>query len=91
MEKIGLRLVSATNGFHDFDVTGAGSIRRVTVRDDVKRGDVFNVYYGESSKGGAKWLGSKGVKGYLVGDLEKSIKASGVYAVATNANVDVSV
>tara|TARA_R110002033_G_scaffold135713_6_gene175454 strand:+ start:14701 stop:15087 length:387 start_codon:yes stop_codon:yes gene_type:complete len=37
----------------DIDVTGVGTIRRIVISMDIKQGDLFNVYYSESSKGGA--------------------------------------
>ncbi|MBO1897768.1 hypothetical protein HNW13_018680 [Shewanella sp. BF02_Schw] len=37
----------------DIDVTGIGTIRRIVISMDIKQGDLFNVYYSESSKGGA--------------------------------------
>lgn len=79
-----LHLVSTANGFHDFDVSGAGSIHRVTVSEKIKRGNMFNIYYGDGhyvkhQKTSGKWLGTKGIAGYLVGDLEKSIRATDLF------------
>lgn len=79
-----LKLVSTENGFHDFDVSGAGTIRRVTVCENIKYGGAFNIYYGDGHtiahrKGSGKWLGRKGVEGYLVGDVEKSIRKSEIF------------
>lgn len=79
-----VKLVSTANGFYDFDISDAGSIRRVTVSEEIKFGDHFNIYYGDGHyiqhrKEGAKWLGKKGIGGYLTGDLEKSIRKSSVF------------
>lgn len=73
------KLVSSENGFHDFDVINAGSIKRVTVSNSIVRGEIFNIYYGTSSKEGGTWVGTKGIAGYLTGDLERSVIASQVY------------
>ncbi|MDI5832544.1 hypothetical protein OCF84_21515 (plasmid) [Shewanella xiamenensis] len=73
------KLVSAKNGFHDFDVINAGSIKRVTVSNSIERGGQFNIYYGESSKESGTWVGTTGIEGYLTGDLERSVIASQVY------------
>ncbi|MDK9793326.1 hypothetical protein [Vibrio sp. D431a] len=74
-------LVSSENGVYDFDVTDAGSIKRVKVPESVKAGDIINIYSGESTKTGAEWKGTKGVKGYLTGDLELSVRASNAFHV----------
>lgn len=79
-----IRLVSTENGFHDFDVSGAGTIRRVTVSENIKKGESFNIYFGDGHyvphrKESAVWHGNKGVAGYLIGDLEKSIRKSDVF------------
>lgn len=74
-----IRLVSSKRGYHDFDVTDAGSIHRVCVSNNIKHGDIFNIYYGESSKEGGVWLGRKGIAGYLIGDLEKSLRKAPVF------------
>ncbi|CAH1588469.1 conserved hypothetical protein [Vibrio jasicida] len=80
---IQINLVSSENGFHDFDVQGAGFINRVTVSNDIQRGDMFNIYHGYSDENSRKstgiWLGDKGIGGYLTGDLEKSIRRSDVF------------
>ncbi len=81
-----VRLVSTENGFYDFDVTEAGSIKRVTVASDIKQGDMFNVYYGDSSKEGAIWQGKSGVSGYLIGDVERSIVHSEIYKAEHKTN-----
>lgn len=81
---IEIKLISTQNGFYDFDVTNAGTIRRVTVPDTVKFGEMFNIYYGDGSyvphsKEGATWQGRKGIAEDLTGDVLKSIKASAVF------------
>mgnify|MGYP001109815519 CR=1 FL=1 len=91
-----IKLVSAeSNGFHDFDISGAGTIYRATVSNEIKNGEIFNIYYGNSGyvpyhgiqhrKQGGTWRGKKGIGGYLVGDLEKSICKSEVF-IAESAN-----
>jgi hypothetical protein len=74
-----IKLVSTENGLYDFDVIDAGSISRVTVSETIKKGDTFNIYFGESSKEGGIWQGDNGVSGFLTRDLESSIKASNAY------------
>ncbi|MEI8659378.1 hypothetical protein [Vibrio sp. Hal054] len=49
--------LDGTRELVDVDLEGLGSIRRVVLPMNIKRGDMFNVYYGESSKGGAFWEG----------------------------------
>lgn len=58
-------LHSSSNGFHDYDVIGHPVLRRVAIPHGVMKGEQFNVYYGEGSKGSAVWLG----------DIEKSLEA----------------
>jgi hypothetical protein len=43
------------DGMLDIDVKGVGTVRRVVIHPSIKDGDMFNVYYGESSKGAAVW------------------------------------
>jgi hypothetical protein len=79
-----IKLVSTENGFYDFDITDAGTIRRVTIPESIKKGDSFNIYYGDGHyiphrKGAGTWVGSKGVSGYLAGDVEKSVRKSSIY------------
>ena len=40
-----------SSGLLDIDIEGISSVRRVVLRMDIKKGDMFNIYYGESSKG----------------------------------------
>ncbi|KZX57765.1 hypothetical protein A3709_19270 [Halioglobus sp. HI00S01] len=47
--------LSGTSGMLDIDITGIGSVRRVVLRTDIQRGDIFNIYYADSSKGGGEW------------------------------------
>lgn len=56
-EDISVVLASSEHGFDDFDVTGHACIRRACVPNGIKPGDHFNVYFGESSKGGCRWDG----------------------------------
>lgn len=79
-----IELISTDNGFFDFNVTGAGTIHRVTVGEDIKRGDLFNIYYGDGSytphrKEGAVWQGKKGIQQGVTDYLEKSIRKSDVF------------
>lgn len=60
-----IKLHSSAHGFHDYDVIGHPTLRRACVPLNIRRGENFNVYHDESSKSGAKWLGS----------LEKSLSA----------------
>lgn len=68
------------NGIRYFNITDAGSMHLTKVREDIQKGDIFNIYYGESSKGGGIWLGKKNAtaKQFMI-DLENSLKASDVY------------
>lgn len=72
-------LVSSENGLYDFDVIDCQYIRRVTVSEKVEKGDTFNIYSGESHKSDGIWSGTKGIKGYLTGDLEASVRASNAF------------
>lgn len=58
-------LHASSNGFHDYDVIGHTLLRRVAIPHGIKEGEMFNVYYGESSKAGAVWRGG----------IEKSLEA----------------
>lgn len=53
-----LELVSKEHGFDDFNVTGRDELRRICVLHSTKKGDLVNVYFGESSKRGAVWKGT---------------------------------
>lgn len=55
---LNLELVTSEHGFHDYDVVGHPALRRACVPLDIRKGELFNVYHGESSKSGAKWLGN---------------------------------
>lgn len=66
-----ITLISTNHGFHDFDIAGFASVRRATVSPAIKKGDQFNLFFGESSKVGARWIGSNGLN---TRDLESSIK-----------------
>lgn len=62
---LNIKLHSSEHGFHDYDVIDHPVLRRACVPAGIQKGDHFNVYHGESSKSGAKWLG----------DLERSLIA----------------
>lgn len=47
--------LEGSSGLLDIDIEGIHSVRRVVLPMDIKADDMFNVYYGESSKGGATW------------------------------------
>ncbi|MDU8351054.1 hypothetical protein RYA05_03990 [Pseudomonas syringae pv. actinidiae] len=51
-------LVTSEHGFHDYDVKDHPVLRRACVPVDIKKGQRFNVYFGESSKAGAVWAGN---------------------------------
>jgi hypothetical protein len=44
-----------TSGLLDIDIQGIDTVRRVVLGMDVKKRDMFNIYYCESSKGGGIW------------------------------------
>jgi hypothetical protein len=44
-----------TSGLLDIDIQGIETVRRVVLGMDIKKTDMFNIYYGESSKGGGTW------------------------------------
>ena len=44
--------------FRDYDVTGISDIHRAVVPYGIKKGQYFNVYRGESTKNGCKWMGN---------------------------------
>lgn len=46
---------SGSSGMIDVDIEGVGSSRRAVFRADIGQGELFNFYYGSSSKGGATW------------------------------------
>lgn len=68
-----LTLVNDFHGYSDYNVTGAGTITRMTAGENIKKGDMFNIFYGENSKAGSKWLG----------DAESSLRASEVFQAIT--------
>lgn len=51
------KLVSRKS-FRDYDVAGIIDIRRAAVPYGIKVGQLFNIYRGESTKNGCKWMGS---------------------------------
>ncbi|MDP2780468.1 hypothetical protein [Devosia sp.] len=58
LETIKTELVSDENGILDYDVIDHPVLRRAAVPKGIRIGEQFNVYYDESSKGGAVWRGS---------------------------------
>lgn len=58
-EGVTLVLVCSKYGYGDYDVEGhPQGINRIKVVPGIKRGEMFNVYSGQSTKHGLKWLGS---------------------------------
>ena len=47
--------LAGTSGLLDIDIQGIDTVRRVVLGMDIKKRDMFNIYYGESSKGGGAW------------------------------------
>lgn len=50
-----VQLASSDHGFHDYDVLGHASVKRVCVAPQMKRGDLFNVYHHDGKKTGGFW------------------------------------
>lgn len=77
-----LNLVSTKHGLYDFDITNAGiTISRAAVPQTIEYKELFNIYYGDghyipNRKEGGVWRGREGVKGDLLGTLERSIRRS---------------
>ncbi|MBE8233121.1 MAG: hypothetical protein HAW67_05240 [Endozoicomonadaceae bacterium] len=46
---------AGTSGLLDIDIQGVDTVRRVVLGMDIKKRDMFNIYYGESTKGGGTW------------------------------------
>lgn len=44
-----------SSGLIDIDIQGVGSVRRVVLPMNITKGDMFNIYYGDSSKAGGTW------------------------------------
>lgn len=44
-----------TSGLLDIDIQGVSTVRSVVLSLNIKTKDMFNIYYGESSKGGGTW------------------------------------
>ena len=71
------------HGFWDFSITGHNTIYRATPAIGIKKGDIFNVYYGDNSKAGFVWEGrdylspgsGENNEHAIEVDLEKSIRA----------------
>lgn len=47
--------LEGSSGLLDIDIAGIDSVRRVVLSMDITKGDMFNIYYGDSSKGGGTW------------------------------------
>lgn len=46
---------NGTSGLIDIDIEGINTTRRVVLSMSIKKNDMFNIYYDESSKGGGTW------------------------------------
>ena len=55
---VSLKLVTNEHGFSDYDVSGHSMIKRVTVGQNMRKGENFNVYFKDGSKVGATWAGT---------------------------------
>lgn len=51
------KLISSEHGFDDYDVQGHDVIHRICVPHSIRKGGIFNVYHGDSSKSGFVWQG----------------------------------
>lgn len=51
-------LVTAANGYRDYDIRGLAKVKRACVHDNLKTGDIFNVYCEDGVKLGAHWRGT---------------------------------
>ncbi len=84
---------STGNGYICYDVKGAGSINKVSLETDIKKGDTFNIHYGNGDtntpfrKDLATWSGVNGGEGDVTQDLIDSITSSDLY-IGTMANSD---
>jgi hypothetical protein len=80
---IDIKLVHTENGFHDFNISNAGTIRSVTVSESIQFGEVFKIFYGDGhyvphQMVRTTWLGRKDILGHLM-DLDKSIRHSDIF------------
>ncbi len=50
-------IVTGKNGYRDYEIYGFFTVKRACVSPTIKIGDIFNVYYGESTKIGVEWRG----------------------------------
>jgi hypothetical protein len=71
---IQLQHVTSVHGYHDYDVIAHPILRRACVPLNIRKGQFFNVYHGESSKTGVKWLG--GLEKSLAAWLQENAEAS---------------
>lgn len=55
--EVELHLVDGLHGFSDYDVVGHPRVHRVCVGNNLRKGDIFNVYGPPGVKRGARWLG----------------------------------
>lgn len=58
VEELEFVLVTSDHGFQDYDIKGHSVLRRACIPHDIKKGENFNLYHGESSKSGVKWTGA---------------------------------
>lgn len=80
-EQFNIKLHCAERGYHDYTIVDHPTLRRACVPTDIRIGDTFNVYHGESSKSGALWLGD--LEESLVGWLNDQLKTAVDSASAT--------
>ena len=52
------KLVTEEHGFADYDVLGHDIVKRVTVGQNMRKGDVFNAYCHDGGKCGGTWSGN---------------------------------
>lgn len=74
-----IKLVSSDTDTYLFDVVDAGSIVRASVNSGIRYGDVFELETHSGQHFETVWLGGTGISGYLVGDVEKSIRSSELF------------
>jgi hypothetical protein len=47
--------LSGDSGLLDIEFKGIDDVKRVVLSQYIQKGDIFNIYYGDSSKGGGTW------------------------------------
>jgi hypothetical protein len=65
--------------FLDVDIEGCSDIHRAKVPNGIEKGDIFNIYRGESTKEGCEWVGN--LEESLIKHIE--IKTVGAFLEAT--------